>query len=447
MTSVLVGDANTQPARRLPQPDACQVFVHVLHARGKLAGVGRILGITCKQLAVFLQRGAATGGIGNDGIVTGVHQVADIAAGQVPGLAQVSSMGLQGAATALPRGHEDVNAVAVQHADGSAIQFGGCDAGDATGQKEDPAAALAPARIERADLAKEEVVFHPGRESLNFRQPQHLQNTGHAGQRLQSRALVKAQQLRPAREARELVQDLEIKIVAQLARQPGTAVIALDLGARFLEDASVGNTGRAGRLAGAAAETAVHVRDERVSDGQATRVNEQNLVNPATRRVGFAAEQPVGRALLQAKTAMNAARIQVPGGGVRRGETCRRCTSLRFRREGAQTTNLPQFRMSLGSMARLITRMHSRSVGLVPQTLMWRFTSTGQRSTTADPSRESEARTEETVLTYWITAGGSTATGINDTSSVPKPIRPTTAQTKLLSTAARSAAPTIASTD
>lgn len=127
-----------------------------------------------------------------------------------------------------------------------------------------------------------------------------------------------------------------------------------------------------------------------IGDRKASGIDLQNLVDAPARRIGLESEDAIRRALLQAETAVNALCVQLPRRLIRRGE-------IRLRRSfnwgrGAQSRNLPRFKMSLGSSARLMAAIDLRSLGDVPQTLIADFSADGQRVTTAEPSRGNARR-------------------------------------------------------
>ena len=130
---------------------------------------------------------------------------------------------------------------------------------------------------------------------------------------------------------------------------------------------AVVHAGGTGGLASEAAEATIDVRDKGIGNGEISLVNLQDLVDASARRVGFEAEHTIGRALLQAESAVNAGGVQIPGRAIGGGEV-----GMLFRaremRCGAQTRNLPRLRICLGSSATRTARMAATSVGVDPQT-------------------------------------------------------------------------------
>ena len=120
--------------------------------------------------------------------------------------------------------------------------------------------------------------------------------------------------------------------IAKEGGGPGAFEIALDAGAGILDEFSILDAGGAGSFASAAVETFIDVLDVGVRDGRgrlsmigklALR-DVDHLVDAAAGRIGFQIPQTVGGARVQAKAAVNAARIVFVGrsgarNGLRRG--------------------------------------------------------------------------------------------------------------------------------
>ena len=87
------------------------------------------------------------------------------------------------------------------------------------------------------------------------------------------------------------------------------AIFLFDLRARQFDELSVFHAGGTRRLARAAIEAAIHVRDERFAELQASLIDEHHLPDSPARRIRLLAPQPVCRAMIQAKAAMHAAGI------------------------------------------------------------------------------------------------------------------------------------------
>ncbi len=83
----------------------------------------------------------------------------------------------------------------------------------------------------------------------------------------------------------------------------------LDLRARHFHELAVLDARRARRLARAAIQAAVNVRDESLAQLEPTLVHQLHLANAPARRIRFLAPQAIRRAMIQTKSAMDATRI------------------------------------------------------------------------------------------------------------------------------------------
>jgi hypothetical protein len=156
MAGVLVGHHRVHRAHLAVQFDGSQEFGDIAHlVREPLRGalVNRVAG---QQLAVFLEHGAAAGGIAEDGVEAAAAEGVDIAAGQRARVAGKAGMQMQRAAAALPGGDHHFATVALQHAHAGLMQAGERNVGDAAGEESHPVAAHAFGRECFADLRKKE---------------------------------------------------------------------------------------------------------------------------------------------------------------------------------------------------------------------------------------------------------------------------------------------------
>src|ERR1700733_7404252 len=115
----------------------------------------------------------------------------------------------------------------------------------------------------------------------------------------------------------------------------------LDLPTRQFDELSVFPARGADGLAGAAIEAAIHVGDESFADLELALVHERHLADSSAWGIRFFAPEAVCRAMIQAKAAMNAARVICVCGLLSRGEpTLRRrgyrhCISVNLRGVGS----------------------------------------------------------------------------------------------------------------
>ena len=157
----------------------------------------------------------------------------------------------------------------------------------------------------------------------------------------------------------------------------------LDLRARHFDQLAVFDARRARRLARAAVEAAVDVRDEPLAQLQPPLVHQLHLANAPARRIGFLAPQAIRRAMIQAKPAVNAARIVRVFGLVRAGEPADWAEWPP--RLQIPPMNRPGLRMPLGSNTLFSFCISAKSPEGAPQTLISRFNSDGHHSRTLRP--------------------------------------------------------------
>src|ERR1022692_1386097 len=288
-------------------------------------------------------------------------------------------MQVQSSAATLALGNVDFDSIPGENANRGAIQSRKRHAANAADKQRHASTLRTFGGIHAAKIGKREVALHTRRESIQVGDSQELQQSATARQALQARALVEAHQPRIPRQAAERRQDLPVEVRSHLALQPATLVVLLDLRACALQQASVGYARGTSRLAIHAAQAAVNMGDEGIPQRQPTLVNQHHLIDAPARRIHLRPQCAVRRALVQAQSAVDTLRVQVPRGFLARGEVGDRL--FRHWSCDCQKRNLPRFRMSLGSSAIFTARMLSRSVGIGPQALMWCRVSEGQWST------------------------------------------------------------------
>src|SRR5581483_6373702 len=119
-----------------------------------LAGVG---GIGGEQVGVFLECGAAARSVGDDSVYVVAQHGINVAAGQHAGLFAEAGVRVERPTASLAGRNPDLDAVFLQHANGSAVEFGEGNAGDAAGEEGNASAALSLGGIGFAELTKEKV--------------------------------------------------------------------------------------------------------------------------------------------------------------------------------------------------------------------------------------------------------------------------------------------------
>ena len=119
------------------------------------------------------------------------------------------------------------------------------------------------------------------------------------------------------------------------------------------------------------------MRDKRISNREIALVDFQDLVNAPARRVGFQSQDTIGGTLLQAKTAVNTAGIEIPRGTIAGSEVRLSFCARRLYR-GLQNRNLPRLSICFASSACFTARIATRSVGVVPHMSTCAFSAVGQ---------------------------------------------------------------------
>ena len=105
-------------------------------------------------------------------------------------------------------------------------------------------------------------------------------------------------------------------------------------------------------------------RDKRVTQRQPPGVHLHNLVDAPTRRVHFRAQRAIGRALVEAQTAVHAARIQLPRRLLVRREVRVRASRL----SSAQCSKDRPPAQNVLRIERLLHRAHAGKVGRFART-------------------------------------------------------------------------------
>ena len=120
--------------------------------------------------------------------------------------------------------------------------------------------------------------------------------------------MVEAQQLCEHGDAIRIWKQAPIDEIARETREERALIFVLDAGACVFDQSSVPDSGRAGGFAGAAVEAFVNMLDEWFGDGEFTLLNKKHLANAPTGRIRFKMPQPVGGAVVEAESAVDAQR-------------------------------------------------------------------------------------------------------------------------------------------
>src|SRR6185437_1777318 len=213
-----------------------------------------------------------------------------------------------------------------------------------------------------------------------------------------------------------------------------------DLRASTFDYVPVLHTGGTSTFTGTTIKTAIDVSNKRFRNWQPSGIDLQHLIDAAAGRIHLHTQHTIGRAMVQAKTAVHASGIEIPAwtiwpGKIRfphlQGMTMLFCSLDRADLMAHSTRNLPRLRMLFGSKARLIFRISAMSEGVEPQRSNCGLASRGQRITTAEAPRDSRERKWEAALANCVVPGGSTASGRKAMTRVPTVTRAMVEATKL----------------
>ena len=265
-------------------------------------------------MIVFLERGAAAGGVGDDGVEVFTKEDGEICSGEVARGITYAGVRGEGATAELPPGDDDLAAVGGEDADGGFIELRESDIRDASGEKGDACAARAGGGVGPAMAAIEKVVIDAREKPFALGETEKFQDADAARDGLQAGALVEAKNSGEIGDEMRIGEQLAEDEVARDAEDPRALVVALDAGAGVLDEFSIFHTRGAGGFAGAAVEAFVDMIDEGIGDGLLVQLDVYHLVDAAARRIGFEIPEPVGRAGAEAEAAVNAAGVVLVDG-------------------------------------------------------------------------------------------------------------------------------------
>ena len=217
-------------------------------------------------MLVFLQRRAAAGGVGDDGVEIAGGEGEEIFAREVAGGVANSGVSGERAAARLIFGHDDFAAVGGEDADGRVVETREGDLRDAAGEECDASAALADCGKCAAEFLEEKWSFDFGEKLLAVGEAEKFEHAGEARDALQAGALVEPEEARERGDAIGVGKKFAEGDVAQDAREERALVVALDERAGVFDELAVFDDGGAGGFAGAAVEAFVDVIDEGFGD-------------------------------------------------------------------------------------------------------------------------------------------------------------------------------------
>src|SRR6185295_3277202 len=91
---------------------------------GEFVGALSEVGVVLAELTVFLERGAAAGGISNYRVIVAVEEGVDVAPSQLAGQVAQAGVDVEGAATTLVGRQDHFAAVVLKDADGRFVEAG-----------------------------------------------------------------------------------------------------------------------------------------------------------------------------------------------------------------------------------------------------------------------------------------------------------------------------------
>ena len=297
-------------------------FGDVANLRAEGFGGGVFGFVMAEQVMIFLQRGAAAGSVGDDGVEIGEMEGEEILAGDVAGgLAGAGVLG-QRAAAALCVRNNDVAAVGSEHANGGLVERREGDLRDATGEKRHARAARPDGGVRGAELREEKFAVDRRQQSFAAGQPEQFQNARPACQLLQTAALIEAEKYGRGGDAVWIRQQMAEDKVAGDAREKWPGIIAFDARAGVFDELAVLHAGRAGGFASAAVQTFVDVIDEAGADGhrplsgigEGGLLHADHLADAPARRIGLEVPEPVGGTRIEAQAAVDAAGVVLVSG-------------------------------------------------------------------------------------------------------------------------------------
>lgn len=289
VAGILVSDANWFgfEIERGREADGGEKFGDVFCFCGEGVG-GSVFGLVGgEKMMIFLERGAATGGVGDDGVEVLVEECGDIFSGEIA--SDVANSGMRGkrAAAKLFRGDDDFATVGGENADGGVVELRKGDVGDATGEEGDTGAAWSDGGKSLAEAREEKRIVDARKKAFAIGEAEKFEDAGGASDFLQAGALIDAEKARDRGDATRKGKEMTKDEIAREAGEKWARVVAFDFGARVFNELAVFDAGGAGGFAGAAVEAFVDVLDEGIGDGLVIEFDVNHLADAAARGVGF----------------------------------------------------------------------------------------------------------------------------------------------------------------
>jgi hypothetical protein len=321
VAGILIGDTQGKRLQLGGKAEGGEKFGDVADFAGEFTGPGKLLLFGRKEIIIFLERGAASGGVGDNGVKVFEMEDGKIFSSEFAG--QFTEAGVRGKRTAaeLSFGHDDFAAIGSEDADGGFIEARESDVGDASSEESNAGSARAGGGVGPSVAAIEEVVVKAREKAFAFGESEKFQHADGARDGLQAGALVKAEDTREVGDEMGIGEQLPEDVVPRNTRDPGTLAVPLDARPSVLDELSVLDAGRAGGFTGAAVKAFVDVIHERIGDGKVADLDVNHLVDAAAGRIRFEIPEAVGGASVQAETTVDAAGVVLErGSGAGDGE-------------------------------------------------------------------------------------------------------------------------------
>ncbi len=314
MAGILIGDTQGKRFQFYGEAERGEKFGDVVDFCGEFTSPGKLRLFGRKEMIIFLKRGTASGGVGDDGVKVFAKEDGKICSSEFSG--HIADAGVRGkrAAAKLSFRHDDFAAIGSKDADGGFIEPREGDVGDASGEESDAGAARTRGGIGPAVAAIEKVVVNAREEAFAFGKTEKFQHADGARDGLQAGALVEAENAGEIDDEKGIGEQLPEDVVPRDTRDPGTLAVPLDARASVLDELSILDAGGAGGFAGAAVETFVNVIHERIGDGKIAELDVNHLVDAAARGIRFEIPEAVSGASVQAETAVDAAGVVLVDG-------------------------------------------------------------------------------------------------------------------------------------
>jgi len=151
---VLIGDASTNRNEVRREAEGGEEFGDVLCAFSKGYGRGVIGLRSDEQMVVFLERGAAAGGVGDNGVEVACSEGQEVPASQIAGNIAESSVEREGTATELSSRNDDFAAICSEDANGGFVEGSKSDVGYAPGEEGHAGTAFASGGVDFAKVVE-----------------------------------------------------------------------------------------------------------------------------------------------------------------------------------------------------------------------------------------------------------------------------------------------------